>query len=394
MFEVDGQSFLTIVVVAAVAAVAAGLLARRVPVPVVVLEVVLGIVIGPELLGLAESDKFVDFFSSLGLGMLFFFAGYEIDFARLKGEPIKLALLGWALSLVLAFTIGGLLAWAGVVLSLLLTGAAMTTTAVGTLIPILGDAGELRTRFGTYLLGAGAIGEFGPILMITLFLSTGRPLASGAILIAFVIVSVLVALVAVRSMGSGWKLVEQTMEGSSQLGVRLAVVLVFLLAFLAAELGLDLLLGGFMAGAIVRLALQGREVEVFESKLKAVGYGFFIPFFFVVSGIKLDVGALFEDPIRLLELPLFLACFLVVRGGPALLLYRKALERRDRLSLAFFSATGLPLIVAITTVGVERGEMRASTAASLVAAGILSTSIFPLVGLRLRGDRTEAAAAP
>jgi Kef-type K+ transport system membrane component KefB len=265
---------------------------------------------------------------------------------------------------------------------------------VGTLIPILGDAGELRTRFGTYMLGAGAIGEFGPILIITLFLSTGRPVGSALILIAFVIVSVLVALVAVRSMGSGWQLVERTMEGSSQLGVRLAVVLVFLLAFLAAELGLDLLLGGFMAGAIVRLALQGREVTVFESKLTAVGYGFFIPFFFVVSGIKLDVGALADDPIRLLELPLFLACFLVVRGGPALLLYRKALGGRDRLSLAFFSATGLPLIVAITTVGVERGEMRASTAASLVAAGILSTSIFPLVGLKLRGDRPSAAAAP
>ena len=394
MFEVDGQSFLTIVVVAAVAAVAAGLLAGRVPVPVVVLEVVLGIVVGPELLGLAEPDQFVDFFSSLGLGMLFFFAGYEIDFGRLRGEPIKLALIGWGLSLVLAFTIGGLLAWAGVVLSLALTGAAMTTTAVGTLIPILGDAGELRTRFGTYLLGAGAVGEFGPILIITLFLSTGRPLGSALILIAFVVVSVLVALVAVRSMGSGWTLVERTMEGSSQLGVRLAVVLVFLLAFLAAELGLDLLLGGFMAGAIVRLALQGREVTVFESKLTAVGYGFFIPFFFVVSGIKLDVGALFEDPVQLLKLPLFLACFLVVRGAPALLLYRKALDGRDRLSLAFFSATGLPLIVAITTVGVERGEMRASTAASLVAAGILSTSIFPLVGLKLRGDRSSAAAAP
>jgi Kef-type K+ transport system membrane component KefB len=381
-------------VVAAIAAVAAGLLAKRVPVPVVVLEVVLGIVVGPELLGLAESDKFVDFFSSLGLGMLFFFAGYEIDFGRLRGQPIKLALAGWALSLVLAFSSGGLLALAGVVLSLLLTGAAMTTTAVGTLIPILGDAGEMRTRFGTYLLGAGAVGEFGPILMITLFLSTTRPLESAVILLSFVVVSLLVAFVAVGSVGRGWQLVERTMEGSSQLGVRLAVVLVFLLAFMAAELGLDLLLGGFMAGAIVRLALKGREVTVFESKLTAVGYGFFIPFFFVVSGIKLDVGALAEDPIRLLELPLFLLCFLVVRGVPALLLYRKALDGRDRLSLAFFSATGLPLIVAITTIGVERGEMRASTAASLVAAGILSTSIFPLVGLSLRGDRASAAAAP
>ncbi len=394
MFEVDGQSFLTIVVVAALAAAGAAQLAARLPVPVVVLEVVLGIVVGPELLGLAKADPFVDFFSSLGLGMLFFFAGYEIDFARLRGEPIKLALLGWLVSLVLAASIGGLLTWAGVVASLALTGAAMTTTAVGTLLPILGDAGELRTRFGTYLLGAGAVGEFGPILMITLFLSTKRPLGSALILVGFVVLSVVVALVAVSSVERSWGALERTMEGSSQLGVRLAVVLVFLLAYLANDLGLDLLLGGFMAGVIVRYALRGREVAVFDSKLTAVGYGFFIPFFFVVSGIKLDVGALTDQPARLLELPLFLACFLVVRGAPALLLYRKAVDARDRLALASFSATGLPLIVAITAVGVERGEMRTSTAAALVGAGILSTAALPLIGLTLRGDRAAAAAAP
>jgi Kef-type K+ transport system membrane component KefB len=187
--------------------------------------------------------------------------------------------------------------------------------------------------------------------------------------------------------GRGWELLDRTLETSGQLAIRIAVVTVFALGSLAASLGLDLLLGGFVAGVIARLALKGREVEVLESKLTAVGYGFFIPFFFVVSGVNFDLSALTEDPLRLLELPLFLGLFLVVRGVPALVLYRGVLDLRDRASLAVFSATALPLVVAITTIAVEEGHMRSSTAASLVGAGILSTAILPIVGLRLRAGR-------
>ena len=160
---------------------------------------------------------------------------------------------------------------------------------------------------------------------------------------------------AVRGVGRGWALLDRSLETSGQLAIRIAVVMVFALGALAASLGLDLLLGGFVAGVIARLALKGREVEVLESKLTAVGYGFLIPFFFVVSGINFDLKALTDNPIRLLELPLFLALFLIVRGTPALLLYRGVLDLRDRAALAVFSATGLPLIVAITTIAVERG---------------------------------------
>ena len=183
---VDEGSFLTLVAAAALAALAVSVLGRRVAVPVVVVEIVLGIVVGPEVLGLASPDEFTQFFSNLGLGMLFFFAGYEIDFERIRGMPLRLGALGWLLSLALAFGLGGLLAAAGVVLSLRFTGAATATTAIGTLIPILADAGELRTRFGTYLLAAGAIGEFGPILLITLWLSTTHPIGTALILAAFI----------------------------------------------------------------------------------------------------------------------------------------------------------------------------------------------------------------
>ena len=192
------------------------------------------------------------------------------------------------------------------------------------------------------------------------------------------------AVAAVRGVGRGWALLDRTLETSGQLAIRIAVVMVFALGALADELGLDLLLGGFVAGVIARIALEGREVAVLESKLTAVGYGFLIPFFFVVSGIKFDLTSLTSDPIRLLELPLFLGLFLIVRGTPALLLYRGVLGLRDRTALAIFSATGLPLIVAITTIAVQEGHMRSATAASLVGAGILSTAIFPIVGLRLR----------
>ena len=392
MIEVDSESFLTVVVVAALAAFVSGLVSPRLTLPVVVLEIVFGILVGPELLGLAESDQFLAFFSNLGLGMLFFFAGYEIDFERIRGSPLRLAALGWVLSLVLAYGLGGMLELSGLVLSLLLTGSAMATTAIGTLIPILSDAGELRTRFGTYLLAAGAMGEFGPILLVTLVFSTKGAAQNAVILLVFVAVAVGSAVIAVRGVGRGWELFERTLETSGQLAIRIAVVTVFALGALASSLGLDLLLGGFVAGVIARIALKGREVQVFESKLTAVGYGFFIPFFFVVSGIEFDLAALTDTPLRLLELPLFLGLFLVVRGAPALLLYRGVLDLRDRTALAVFSATELPLVVAITTIAVEEGHMRSATAAALVGAGILSTAILPIVGLRLRAGRAEAVA--
>jgi Kef-type K+ transport system membrane component KefB len=389
VITVDTDSFFAIVAVAAVAAITVAAVPKRLAPPVVVLELVLGIVIGPEVLGLAEKDDFVDFFATLGLGMLFFFAGYEIDFERIKGKPVKLGLAGWLLSVALAYAIGGLLVATGVVLSALFVGSAMATTAIGTLIPILRDNGELKTRFGTYLLAAGGAGEFGPILLVTLVLSTTNPLHEAVILLGFVALALGLALVSVRYAWRGWPMLERTLEASSQLAVRVTVVLIFGLVLLAGELGLDILLGGFVAGMITRLALKGQELAVFESKLTAVGFGFFVPFFFVASGIGFDLEALGSVG-ALAKLALFFVLFLVVRGAPALLLYRGALPARDRAALAFYSATELPLVVAITTIAVEQGHMESSTAAGLVGAAMLSTLIYPFVGIALRQGRAAS----
>jgi Kef-type K+ transport system membrane component KefB len=390
--RVDTGSFFAIVAVAAIAAITVSTVPKRFAPPVVVIELVMGILIGPEVLGLAHSDDFVEFFANLGLGMLFFFAGYEIDFDRIKGKPMRLGAFGWLLSVMLAYGLGGILAAAGIVVSFLYTGSAMATTAIGTLIPILRDNGELKTRFGTHLLAAGGAGEFGPILLVTLVLSTANPFHEAAILLAFVALALGLALVSVRYGWRGWPALERTFESSSQLAVRVTVVLVFGLVLLAGKLGLDILLGGFVAGMITRLALKGHELQVFESKLTAVGFGFFVPFFFVTSGIEFDLAALGSAE-ALAKLALFLGLFLVVRGVPALLLYRHVLVARDRMALAFYCATELPLVVAITTIAIDAGEMKASTAAGLVGAAMLSTLIFPFIGMALRNG-ADAESAP
>ena len=235
----------------------------------------------------------------------------------------------------------------------------MATTAIGTLIPILSDAGEMRTRFGTYLLGAGAIGEFGPILLVTLILSTGHPLHEAVILVIFIVLAVLTGLVAVRSAWRGWPLVERTFETSQPArrpargGARLRLVA------LAAQLGLDLLLGGFVAGMITRIALRGREVERLrlEAERGRVRPADPVLLRHQRHGLR-SRRAHLERIGALLKVPMFVGLFLVVRGVPALLLYRRRAQPSRPVGARRLLATELPLVVAITTLAIDAGHMK------------------------------------
>ena len=286
--------------------------------------------------------------------------------------------------MALAYGIGGVLAAAGIVVSFLYTGSAMATTAIGTLIPILRDNGELKTKFGTYLLAAGGAGEFGPILLVTLVLSTASPLHESVILLAFIALALILALGSVRYAWRGWPALEKTFEASSQLAVRITVVLVFGLVLLANKLGLDVLLGGFVAGMITRAALRGHELQVFESKLTAVGFGFFVPFFFITSGhrVRPRRARLGRSDRQAGDVPRPLPDRPRDRRRCCSTAACSAL--RDRAALAFYCATELPLVVAITTIAIDAGKMRSSTAAGLVGAAMLSTLIYPFVGMALR----------
>jgi Kef-type K+ transport system membrane component KefB len=383
--ELTKESVLVVAAVAVLAPILADL-TPRVRVPIVVAEVALGIIVGPEVLGLATPDDFLEALSTFGLAFLFFLAGLEINFAEIAGRPAKVAAGGWGLSLTLGMTIALALWAAGALDAPVLVGLALTTTALGTLMPILRDAGVLGGSFGTYLVAAGAAGEFLPVVAISgiLAVEAGEP-ARTSLLLVFGVVAAGAALVAMRARPARVvRLVQATMGTSGQLAVRLSVLMIAALVVLAAELGLDVILGAFTAGIVVGIVIRDTEAGEFKAKLDAVGFGFLIPIFFIVTGMDYNLDALLDEPSSLALVPGFAALFLLCRGLPALLLYRGSLPRSELPSLALFSAAALPLVIAITEIGTDTGAMPEQEAVALVGAGMLSVLLFPLLALALR----------
>ncbi|MFF4267611.1 cation:proton antiporter [Streptomyces virginiae] len=333
-----------------------------------------------------HSGSLADVLSQLGLAMLIFLAGYEIRFDRVKGDTLKRSVWAWLIALALGLVVGTLLARGGGFGQGVYVGTALTSTALGAVLPILRDTGDLQGRFGSVMTAMGAVGEFGPIIAMSLLLSGRAPAGSAALLVVFALLTAAALFWALRPKPP-WlsRVIAKTLHSSAQFAVRLVLLLLVAMLALSEALGLDMLLGAFAAGLITRLVLHGAAPESSEtvlSKVEAMGFGFLVPLFFVVTGIEFDLDALLSGGRELL-LPVFLALFLVVRGLPIRLLAPRDLGRYERSALVLFGSTALPLVVAITTLGVEDGMMTPGVAAALVGAGMLSVLVFPLVGLWL-----------
>src|SRR5580693_4284132 len=379
--EFDGGALLVTAVIAVLAP-----LISEIPIglrlPMVAVEVGLGIVVGPQVLGWGSPTGMLALLGYLGLIFLFFLAGMEIDFKAIRGKPLALAIPGWILSVLVAFSIAAILFRMGVIQAPLLVGVALTTTGIGALMPILRDSGELGTRFGTYVVAAGAMGEFGPIMLLSLLLTREHTRwLQTALMIFFVALALLAAALAllpkppriVAFLGS-------TMNSTSQLPVRIAIMVLALLIAIAEKFGLDMILGAFTAGMIVSLGSKGIQGTRLVHRLEAIGYGFLIPMFFVTSGMHFNVQALAANPRALLRLPLFLLLLFAARSVP-IVFYRYELAKEDRVPFVFYSATSLPLLIAIAEIGVQTGRMLPDNAAALVGAGMLSILLFPITAL-------------
>src|SRR6476661_140359 len=340
---------LTLVAAAGVLApiIVAGL--RRFAIPSVVLEISFGIVLGPQVLDLVQPT---------GLG---------VDVSGGHSGEIVIPL-------------------------------ALTTTALGTLLPVLRDAGVLGTPLGRYAMALGSVGEFGPIVLVGLLLAGTDPVQSILVLAAFALLILGSAFLASRPWGEGLvSFLAKGLRASSQLPVRITLLFMLGLIAIASEFGIDILLGAFAAGVVVRIPAAKHDDEeddadassIFGYKLEGIGFGMLVPILFVVSGTRIDLKALFSQPSSALVVPGFLLLMIVVRAIPTFLVYRKGLERRQRRALAVMSATGLPLIVVITTIAVENGYLSSADAAAMVAAGMLSVVILPAVSIALLGRVRE-----
>jgi len=363
---------------------------KRFRVPVVVLEMILGMVVGPQILGLARPEGMLGWLgSTLGLGALFFMAGMDLDLERVRGRPLTLAACGWVVSLALGLAAAAFLNVLPFVHAPMMVAVALTTTAMGTLLPILRDAGEFETKFGRFVMAAGAAGEFGPIVVVSLVLTRHYSawLQIGFML-ALVALTFLAALAALRLRPPNVvELFSRTMQTSSQLPVRVSILLIAFLFVLSELFGLEAVLGAFAAGMIVGVATRDKEGKPMREKIDAVFFGFLIPFFFVTSGMKFDLGGLLQSPKTMLLIPVFLFLFFVVRGAP-IFLYRNDLTKEQWLPFAFYSATALPMVVAITEIGIRTGRMQSDIAAALVGAAMLSVLLFPAIGGALRSRIT------
>ncbi len=375
------SSLLSLLLVMSIAAVAP-IVSRVIPgrPPQVLFLILGGVVIGPSVLGFADTAD-IELIAGLGLGFLFLLAGYELDPKLLREKAGRQGLLAWVISAAVALAVVGGLEVIGFVHAFIPVSIALTTTALGTLLPILREQGMLGGRFGPFVFAAGAIGELFPILAISLFLGAYRTWWEALIIASIaglaLVLSLLIRLVSKTRLAS---IIGENQSATSQATLRITVVLLVGLLLITQRFGIEAALGAFFAGMVLRGTSTESHREL-DEKLDAVGYGFFIPVFFVSSGMALDIVSIAENPLRLL---VFFLLLLAVRGLPALLVYRKTLPFDERVQMMFLTATTLPILVAVTQIGIQSGVMLHSNAAALVGAGVLSVAVFPFIAIRLR----------
>jgi len=387
--------------------VAAGLLAPlalgffpRLRIPAIVLEILLGIVIGPSVLGWVKPDLPVTILALIGLAFLLFLSGLEFDVERLRGRVLKLTAVGFGVSFAIAIILGLGLHAGGFVKSPLFVAIVLVATSLGVVFPVLKDSGNLTSSFGQLVIAAASIAEFGSIVLLSLFFSgKGSTSTSGTLILLGVFgVVVLVVGLAIsgfeRSMSLG-RVLRRLQDTTAQIRVRAAFVLLIGFTALADTVGFETILGAFAAGALLSLLDRDQAMThpEFRVKLEAVGFGVFIPVFFVTSGVQFDLNALFADASTVALVPLFLLAIYLARGLPACV-YVPLLGRRRSAIAGILQSTSLTFVVAATQIGLGLGVVSPASAAALVAAGLLSVAISPTLALVLLRRGQPANAAP
>lgn len=396
MPEIDLLNLLGVLAIAFVAPLALGFV-PRLKMPAVVLEILLGVVLGPSALGWLEPDLAVRTVALLGLAMLLFLAGLEVDVRNLRGGLLPVVAAGYAVSLALGVGAGVGLEAAGWLEDPLLVAVALSATSLGLVVAVLKDAGLLETNLARTVVAAASFADFAAVLLLSVLFSAEGGSGSGRIALFLLFTAAVVAIaLAVAATGRTMRVSEvviRLQDTTAEIRVRAAMLLMVALAVVAEQIGLESILGAFLAGAAVAAIDRDSSTHPqFRTKLDAVGYGFLVPVFFISSGLQLDVSGLAESPADLLRLPVYVAALLVVRGLPAVLFLRR-LGRSETVAAGLLQATSLPFIVAATQIGVITGRIPTETATALVCAGLVSVLVFPALALA-RVPREDAARRP
>jgi Kef-type K+ transport system membrane component KefB len=399
---VSGLSYESLLAVTAIALAAPLLvaLAPKLRMPAVVLEIVIGIIVGPSGLGWVRVDVPVGVLALIGLSFLLFLAGLELNVSALRGRVSRI-FSAYAVSAALALGGGLLIARIDADNKPLFIAIVLASTSLGLVVPVLRDAGETFSDYGQLVLAASSVGEFGAILALALFYSETRA-GFGTQLFLLIGFAVLVVAVAVamtrveRSPRFAHTLAVQG-ESSAQLGVRVAMLVLAIFLALSNNLGFEAVLGAFVAGALLRVTDPEERLtnERLRSKLDAIGYGFLIPAFFVTSGLQFNAQALIDQPTAIAVVGVLVVLFFIVRAGPAML-YRRLYDARRVAAAGLLQATSLSVPVVAVRLGSQLHTIDADTGAAIITAGLLTVVLFPPLALMLlsRADAADRASSP
>lgn len=383
-------SFDNLAIVVAVAFCAPLLLgiAPALRIPSVVLEIVAGIVLGPSILGWVHIDSAVQLLSLIGVGFLLLLAGIEIDYHQLRGRQLEVALVAFAVSLGIALAISFGLDAAGVVSAPFLTAVILSATSLAVVLPVLKDTNLIESRFGQLVITATSIADVATVVMLSLFFSGQSGGVGTKILLFGGFGALCVGAGAAIMLGSHVARISRALltlqDTTAQVRVRGAFLLLILFSVVAVRFGLEAILGTFLAGAVIKLADRDGMMthSHFHKKLDEAGFGFFIPVFFVSSGIRFDGHALFASGSALAKVPLFFVLLFVIRGLPALI-FRPLVGAKLTAAASLLLATNLSFVIVASQIGQQLGLLSGGTAAALVAAAVLSVIVYPLLALML-----------
>ena len=379
---------LIVAIAAFVAPVIAGTIPRRL-VPPVVLEVLAGLVIGPQGLDLVQATGAVEVLYLLGFGFLLFLAGQEVEVQRFREPTFKLSGICFVMSLGLGFAVAAAVRPLAPGSDLRLLALSLTASSLGVVVPVLRDAREISTEFGQLVVMSGSVGEFGSLLLLTILFSAEpeSTLVQIVYVLALGAAAVVGAVVIRRFWQSPWmrRVLLSSDDSTSQLRVRGSFVILLIFAALAFEFGVDALLGAFVAGIVLRVADRDDRPNLkrFHGKLRAIGYGFLVPVFFVGTGLTFDVRSLLASASSLALLPVLVVAILVVRATPALI-FRHRIGATPAVAAGLLQATTLTFPVVVAQVGLDLHLLTRATAAALIGAALVSVLIFPALALALR----------
>ena len=383
--------FLPLLLVVLLAAIVPFVLARFRHIPVVVGEILAGVIIGPSVLGWVNGhEPTLDLLAEIGFAFLMFLSGLEIDFSILFAasnqkkdngiNPLMLAGLSFALTLVLSLTIGFGLTLAGFVHDPWMMTLILSTTSLGIVVPVLKERRISSSRFGQTILLAALLADFLTMFLITVYVAAH---STGLSLEILLIVLLFVPVVLFYQLGARWlripavrRIFEELSDATAQIKVRGAFAIMVGFVVMAQMIGAELILGAFLGGVLASL-LSGSGEEKLRHKLDAIGFGFFVPLFFIFVGIQFDLDAFIEEPGAWLLLPILLVGAFGIKLLSALI-FRLSFSWRESLSSGMLLSARLSLIIAASAIGLRLGSINQSTNAAIILVAALTATIAPL----------------